>query len=152
MAVMENGQIKKKDHFSSVQSLSHVRLFATPWIAAHQGSLSITNSRSRWCRPTISSSAIPFSSCPQSFPALGSFQMSQFFTSDGQSIGVSALASVLPINLQDWFSLGLTSLISSLQGTLLIYTILNTECPMACPSGFLFYLHGLSCSPLVSWL
>ena len=80
---------------SSVQSLSHVRLFATPWTAARQASLPITNSRSlpnpcplsQWCHPTISSSVIPFSSCPQSFPALGSFLMSQFFVSGGQSIG-----------------------------------------------------------------
>ena len=57
---------------------------------------------SRWCHPTISSSVIPFSSCPQSFPASGSFQMSQFFTSGGQSIGVSASTSVLPMNIQDW--------------------------------------------------
>ena len=64
---------------------------------------------SRWCHPTISSSVVPFS-CLQSFPASGSFQMSQFFTSGGQSIGVSALASVLPINIQDWFPLGWISL------------------------------------------
>ena len=57
---------------------------------------------SRWCHPTVSSSVIPFSSCPQSFPASGSFQMSQFFTSGGQSTGVSALASFLPMNTQDW--------------------------------------------------
>ena len=61
---------------------------------------------SRWCYPTISSSVVPFSSHLQSFPALGSFPMSQFFTSDGQSIGVSASASVLPMNIQDWFPLG----------------------------------------------
>ena len=61
---------------------------------------------SRWCRPVISSSVIPFSSCIQSFPASGSFRMSQFFTSGGQSIGVSASASVLPVNIQDWFPLG----------------------------------------------
>ena len=154
-----------------VQSLSHVQLFATPWTAACQASLSITNSRSvpkfmsiesampfnclilcrpllllpstlsqhqfscsvtsdslrpheqqhtrppcpsptpgvypnscplsRWCHPTISSSVIPFSSCLQSFPASGSFQMSQFFASGGQSIGVSASTSVLPMNTQD---------------------------------------------------
>ena len=60
---------------------------------------------SRWCHPTISSSVIAFSACPQSFSASGSFQMSQFFTSGGQSIGVSASASVLPMNTQDW-SLG----------------------------------------------
>ena len=61
---------------------------------------------SRWCHPTISSSVVPFSSCPQSFPASGSFQMSQFFTSGGQSIGVSASTSVLPMNTQDWSPLG----------------------------------------------
>ena len=60
---------------------------------------------SRWCHPTISSSVIPFSSCLQSFPATGSFQMSQFFASDAQSIGVSASASILPMNIKDWFPL-----------------------------------------------
>ena len=63
---------------------------------------------SRWCHPTISSSAAPFSSCLQSFPASGSFLMSQLFASSGQSIGASA--SVLPMNIQDWFPLGLTVL------------------------------------------
>ena len=67
---------------------------------------------SRWCRPTISSSVVPFSSRLQSFPASRSFQMSQFFTSGGQSIGVSASASVLPMNIQDWLPLGWTSWIS----------------------------------------
>ena len=62
----------------------------------------------RWCHPTILSSVIPFSSCPQSFPASGSFQMSQCLTSGGQSIGVSALTLVLPINTQDWSPLGWT--------------------------------------------
>ena len=57
---------------------------------------------SQWCHPTISSSVAPFSDCPQSFPASGSFQMSHFFTSDGWSIGVSASASVLPMNSLDW--------------------------------------------------
>ena len=61
-----------------------------------------------WCHPTISFSIVPFSSCLQSFPASGSFQMSQFFASGGQRIGVSALASVLPKNIQDWFLLGWT--------------------------------------------
>ena len=61
-----------------------------------------------WCHPTISSSVVPFSSRLQSFPASGSFQMSQFFASGGQSIGVSASASVLPMNTQDWFPLGWT--------------------------------------------
>ena len=63
---------------------------------------------SRWCYPTISSSVIPFSSHLQSFPASGSFPMNQFFASGGQSIGVSASASVLPMNIQDWFPLGWT--------------------------------------------
>ena len=73
-----------------------------------------SNSRplSQWCHPTISSSAAPFSSCLQSFPASGFFPMSQFFISGGQSIGASASASVLPMNIQCWYLLGLTGLIS----------------------------------------
>ena len=67
-----------------------------------------------WCHPAISSSVSPFSSCLQSFLASGSFLMSQLFTSGGRSIGASALASVLPMNIQGWFSLGLTGLISLL--------------------------------------
>ena len=67
---------------------------------------------SQWCHQTISSSVIPFSSCPQSFPASGSFQMNQLFASGGQSTGVSASASVLPMNIQDWFPLGWTGWIS----------------------------------------
>ena len=67
---------------------------------------------SLWCHPTISSSVVPFSSCPQSFPASRSFQMSQFLASDGQSIGASASASVLPMNTQDWFPLGFTGWLS----------------------------------------
>ena len=66
----------------------------------------------QWCHPTISSSAVPFSSCLQSFPASGSFQMTQFFTSGGQSTGVSASASALPMNIQDWLPLGWTGWIS----------------------------------------
>jgi len=65
-----------------------------------------------WCCPTVSSSFVPYFSCPQSFPASGSFPMSQLFTSSGQSIGVSASASVLPMNIQDWFPLGWTDWIS----------------------------------------
>ena len=65
-----------------------------------------------WCHPTISSFVVPFTSCLQSFTASGSFQKSQFFASGGQSIGVSASASVLPMNIQDWFPLGWTGLIS----------------------------------------
>ena len=67
-----------------------------------------------WCHPTISPSAVPFSSCLQYFPASGSFQMNQFFVSGGQSIGVSASTSVLPMNIQDWFPLGWTGWISLL--------------------------------------
>ena len=107
------------DQFSSVQSLSHVRLFVIPWTAAHQASLSITNSwnllklhpSSRWCHPTISSSVVPFSRL-QSFPASGSFQISQFFASGVQSNGVSASASDLPVNIQDRFPLAWTGWIS----------------------------------------
>ena len=66
----------------------------------------------QWCHPTISSSVVPFSSRLQSFPASGSFQMSQFFTSGSQNIGVSASASVLPMNIQDWFPLGWTGWLS----------------------------------------
>ena len=106
--------------FSSVQLLSPVRLFVTPWTAARQVSLSITNS---WSlpKPMPSKSVMPFShlifcrpfsSCPQSLPASGSFPMSQLFTSGGQSIGVSASASVLPMNTQDWSPLGWTGGIS----------------------------------------
>ena len=73
-----------------------------------------SNSRpsSQWCHPAISSSVIPFFSCLQSFPASGSFPVSQFFVSGGQSIGASASASVFPVNIQGWFPLGLTGLIS----------------------------------------
>ena len=107
--------------FSSVQSMSHVQFFATPWTTAHQASLSITNSWSllrciesiKSVMPsTILSSVGPFSSRLQSFPASGSFPMSQFFPSGGQSIGVSASASVLPMNIQDWFPLRWTGWIS----------------------------------------
>ena len=74
---------------------------------------------SRWCHPTISSSVIPFSSCTQSFPASGPFQMSQLFASGGQSIGVSASTSVLPMNSQDWSPLGWTGWISLQANSLL---------------------------------
>ena len=104
---------------SSVQSLSPT--LCDPKESSTPGFLSITNSRSLlnscplswWCHPTISSSVIPFS-CLQSFPASGSFPMSQFFTSGGQTIEVSASASVFPMNIQDWIPLGLIGLISLL--------------------------------------
>ena len=105
---------------SSFQSLSHVRLFATPWIAARQASLSITNFQSSLILMSIelvmpSSHLIlcrPLLLLPQSFPASESFPMSQLFPWDGQSIGASALASVLPMNTQDWFPLEWTGWIS----------------------------------------
>ena len=88
----------------------HARL---PNILHHLLDLAQTHLRmSRRCHPTISSSVVLFSSCLQSFPASGSFQMCQFFTSGGQSIGASVTASVLPINIRDWYPLGLTGLIS----------------------------------------
>ena len=106
--------------FSSVQLLSHVWLFATPWIAACQASLSIStprvysNSRpsSWWCHPAISSSVVPLPTCPQSLPASGSFPMSQLFTWGGQSTEVSALASFFPKNTRDWSPLEWTGWIS----------------------------------------
>ena len=76
------------------------------------GAYSASYPSSQWCHPTISSSVVSFSSHLQSFPASGSFLMSQFFTSGSQSIGVSA--SVLPVNIQDWFPLGLTGWINTI--------------------------------------
>ena len=86
--------------------LQHARLLCSspiPWAFTFQKSCPL----SRWCHPIISSSVVPFSSCLRSFPGSGSFPMSQFFTSGGQSIGASVSASVLPMNIQDWFLLGL---------------------------------------------
>ena len=113
--------IVKAIYDSSVQSLSRVRFFATPWIAEHttapcpSPTLRVhSNSRplSRWCHPAIASSVIPFSPCPQFLPASESFPMSQLFVWGGQSIGVSALASFLPKNTQDWSPLEWTGWIS----------------------------------------
>ena len=97
--------------FDSLQphGLQHAR---PPCPSPTPGVYSNSHPLSRWCHPTISSSVIPFSSRLQSFPASGSFPMTQFFTSGGQSIGVSASASVLPMNIQDWFLLGWTGWIS----------------------------------------
>ena len=106
--------------FSSFQLLSRVQLFATPWSRAGQASLpslspgvwSDSCPLSRWSHPTISSSVATFSSCPQSFPASGSFPMSRLFAPGGQSMGASPSASVFPVNIQGWLPLGLTGLIS----------------------------------------
>ena len=95
--------------FSSVQSLSRVQLFATPWTVVRQAFLSITNSQSLLKLMSIESvmpsyhliPVVPFTSCLQSFPASGSFPITQFFESGGQRIGASASASVLPMNIQD---------------------------------------------------
>ena len=106
--------------FSSVQSLSHVRLFATPWTAARQASLSITNSQSP-PKPMSIVSMMPYNHLifchplllpPSVFPTSGSFPMSQLFTWGGQSIGVSALASFLPKKSQGWSPLEWTGWIS----------------------------------------
>ena len=102
--------------FSSVQLLSPVRLCdpmdcsspGFPYPSPTPGACSDSCLSSWWCHPTISSSVIPFSSCLQSFPASGSFLMIRFLASCGQSIGASASASVLPMNIQDWFPLGWT--------------------------------------------
>ena len=108
--------------FSSVQSLSPVRLLVIPWTAAARppcplptpGDYANSCPSRRWCHPTISSSLVPFSSHLQTFSASMCFPMSWFFTSGGQSIGVSASASVLPVNIQDWSPLGWTGWISLL--------------------------------------
>ena len=93
----------------------HARLpCLTPTCEAYSNSHPL----SWWCHPTISSFVIPFFSCLQSFPVSGSFQMSQFFTSGGQSIGVSASTSVHPMNIQDWFPVGWTGWISLLSKAL----------------------------------
>ena len=132
---------------SSVQSLSRVRLFATPWIAARQASLSIINS---WSSPKLTSIESVLSShlilcCPllllsQSLPASGFIPMSQLFTWGGQSIGVSALASVLPMNTQDWPPLEWTGWIS-LQSKGLSRVFSNTKFK-SINSSVLSFLHS----------
>ena len=119
--------------FSSVQLLSHVRLFAIPWTVACQASLSITNSQSLLKLMSIEL-VMPFNHLilchpllllPSIFPSIRVFQKSQFFTSGGQSIGVSASASVLPVNIQDRYPLGLTGF-NSLQSKGLSRVFSNT--------------------------
>ena len=107
---------------SSVQSLSHVQLFATPWIAAHQppcpsstpGVHSDSRPSSQWCHSAISSSVVPLSSCPQSLPASKSFPMSQLFSWGGRGTGVSVLASFLPKKSPGWSPFEWTGWISLL--------------------------------------
>ena len=124
--VKKSSQSFNRGAFSSAQSLSRVKLFATPWTGAYQASLSITNfwgysnshPLSQWCHPTISFSVIPFASGLQFVPASGSFPKIQFFASGSQSIGVLASASVLSITFRlisfrmDWLDL------RAVQGTL----------------------------------
>ena len=114
VALIVNKRVQNAVQFSSVaqscpilqpHGLQHTR---PPCLSPTPGVYSNSCPLSRWCHPTISSSVIPFSSPLQSFPASGSFPTSQFFTYGGQSIGVSASASVLPMNIQDWFPLGWT--------------------------------------------
>ena len=93
------------------RGLQHTRL---PCPSLPSGACSNSCPLSWWCHLTISSSVTPFSSCPQYFPASGSFPMSQLFTLGGQIIAASASASVLPMSIQDWFPFGLTGLISLL--------------------------------------
>ena len=136
--------------FSSVQSLSHVQLFETPWTATCQASLSITNCRSLLKLMSIESVipsyrlilCHPFSSHLQFFPASGSFPMSRFFTSGGQSNGVSAAASILPMNSQDWFPSGFTGWISLLQ-----------SCPTLCDQvNSIHHCHGTLQARILEWV
>ena len=107
----EAGQVSRSVVSNSLRphGLQHARL---PCPSPTPRPCSNSSQLGQWCHPTISSSAVPFSSCPQSFPASGSFPMSWFFASCGQTIGVSASASVLPMNIQGWFPLGWTGWIA----------------------------------------
>ena len=105
--------------------LQHTRL---PCSSPTPGVYSDSCPSSRWCHPTISSSVIPFSSCGQSFPASGSFPMTQFFALGGRSIGASASASVLPMNIQDWFPFGLTGLILQSKGLSRVFSNTTVVC------------------------
>ena len=115
---------------------------------------------SQWYHPTISSTVIPFSSCLQSFSVPGCFPMSQFFTSGGQSIGVSASASVLPMNIQDWFPLGLTGLISFQSTGLspgllhcrrILYQLSHRRSRIILITNLLLYITGSSPSLITPW-
>ena len=123
--------------------LQHAR---PPCPSPTPGACSNSGSWSRWCHPTISSSVVPFSSHLQSFPASGSFQMSQLFASGGQSTGVSASTSVLPVSIQDWFPLEWTGCVSLQSKAISLYYLqtsrdfslflllifLITVCPLNC--------------------
>ena len=127
--------------YASLQphGLHHARL---PYASLSPKVCSNSCPLSWWCHPAILSSVLPFSSCPQSFPSSGSFQMSQFFASGGQSIGVSASASVLPMNIQGWFPL-FTGLIS-LQSKGLSTVFSNHSSKASVPRHSAFFIVQLS--------
>ena len=133
IVVIFNSGLNRECFPRSVQSLSHLQLFVIPWTAACQASLSITNSQSLLKLMSIASVmpsnnlifCCPFSSCLQSLPASGSFLMSRFFASGGQSIGVS-VSALLMLNIEDWFPLGWTGSIS-LQSKGLSRVLFNTK-------------------------
>ena len=121
-----------------LHGLQHARLpcpSLSPWACSNSCPLC------RWCHPTISSSTAPFSSCPQSFPASGYFPISQLLTSGGQSIGASASASVLPMNIQGWFPLGLTGLISlQSKGLSRVFSNHSSKASIQCSAFFMVQL------------
>ena len=141
---------------SSVQSLSRVQLFATPWIAARQASLPITNSvhsdshpSSQWCHSATSSSVVPFFSCPQSLPASECFLMSQLFVWGGQRTGASALASFLPKKSQGWSPSEWTGWIISLGAHKMFAERTVNQCSLSFSTiRFLTWLWGNYCSLL----
>ena len=133
----------------------------TPWTTARQASLSITSSQSLLRLLSIesvmpSNYLILFSSCLQCFPASRSFPMSQFFTSGGQNIGVSASASVLPVNIQDWFPLGLTGLISIFNCRLFIWlfdvNICSTDTFSKCTNTLLSLVRFIAQIIRINWI
>ena len=136
--------------FSSVQLLSHVWYFMTPWTVTQPGlpvhsqllgPYSNSCPSHRWCHPIISFSVVPFSSCLQSFPASGSFPMSWFFISGGQSIGVSASASVLPMNMVESFPF-----------MVLLYTILYLQRQNIFPKQELVFLGPILHGQHLCWV
>ena len=113
--------------------MQHARLHCpslSPWVCSDSCPLS------QWCHPTTSSSVSPFSSCRQSFPASGSFTVSWLFTSSGQSIGVSASVSVLPVNIQGWFPLGLTGLVLLSKGLWRVFSSTSSKASVLRCSAF----------------
>ena len=119
--------------------LQHARLpCASPTPRVYPSSCTL----SRWCHPTISSSVVPFSSCLQSSPVSGSFSLSQFITSGGQSTGLSASASILPMNIQDWFPLGWTGGFLAVQGTLKSFLQYHSSSALSINSSALSFLYS----------